>query len=304
MKRLILHIGTHKTATTTFQRICFGLKHLLLENNIYYPELEDHPGINNHAALAWKLDQSNKAEGEEYLEKILDNPLSRECSTTLISSEDLENILVKHDILDRIIEVARRLNYDNIELVIVTRNPEEYLSSIYNQLSKHGAVLDYPTIASAADKTGYFACTLNHFNYIFAIEPMPLIAELQKKFPSILIHHYTFKDFTNIYAGREFLRKILPEKVANLIDMVDLKSHDILSSNESLEELEVEARYASNALGINLSGALDKELLELIKRIAHLRVARTKQGKALAHSLFNPKINPPQNSRTQAKANN
>ena len=289
MKRLILHIGTHKTATTTFQRICFGLRNLLLENNIYYPELEDHPGINNHAAMAWKLDQLNKPEGTEYLEKIFDSPQSRVCSTTLISSEDLENILVKHDILDRIIEAARKFNFNRIELAIVTRNPEQYLASIYNQLSKHGAVLDYPTIASAANKTGYFTCTLDHFNYIFAIKPMPLIVELQKKYPKIVIHHYTFQDFTKIYAGREFIRTILPERAANLIETVDMKSHDILTSNESMTEIEVEARYAMNALGLDSSGALNKYQLELIKRIAHLRVERTRQGKALAHSLFQSK---------------
>ena len=287
MKRLFIHIGTHKTASTTFQRICFGFKNLLLKNNIVYPELEDYPGINNHAPIAWHLDQLDKLEGQHYLEKILNTPLSTQCSTTLLSSEDFENMLINHNMLEKIEEIAQKLGFCKVELVVVTRDSKNYLKSIYNQLSKHGAVLDYPTIARSAEKTGYFTCSLSHFNYYFAIKPRPFIDELKKKFPKIIIHHYNYDEFTETFAGKVFISKLLPEEAVKLIETFDLKKHQILSSNESMTELEVETQYAINALRINTSETtISKNYLHLIEQIARHRLERNNLDRDLVDSLF------------------
>lgn len=286
MKRLILHIGTHKTASTSFQRICFGFKNLLATYNICYPEMENCPGLNNHAPVAWLLDQHDRSIGQRYLETILNSSQCKECTTTLMSSEDLENILINHSILEQILEVAHKCEFEKVELVIVTRDPKEYLHSIYNQLSKHGAILDYPTITHLADKAGYFSYSLSHFNYHFAIKVMPFINELRRKFPNITIHDYTFEEFTEAYAGKILLSNSLSKIVAQKIESLDLESLNIISSNESMSELEVEKQYAANILSVNPSKEISRSLKHLIDEIATHRLKRTRQGKDLADFLF------------------
>lgn len=285
-KRLILHIGTHKTASTSFQRICFGFKNLLAENNICYPEIEDYPELNNHAPIAWLLEQHDKSEGQRYLEKVLSSSQCKECSTTLISSEDLENILINHNLLEKIIETAAKCDFKNIEIAVVIRDPKEYLNSIYNQLSKHGTVLDYAAITTLVDKAGYFSCSLGHFNYFFAIKSIPFINELKRKYTNIVIHHYTLEEFTEAYPGKALIRDVLSENVSNKIESFDLESLDILSSNESMTEFEVELQYTINALAIDPSEEISKDLHALIENIATRRLKKTKQGKAWAESLF------------------
>ena len=286
MKRLILHIGTHKTASTSFQRICFGFKNLLAQYNICYPEMEDCPGLNNHAPVAWLFDQRDKSIGQQYLETILNSSQCKECTTTLMSSEDLENILINHSILEQILEVAYKCEFEEVELVIVTRDSRKYLQSIYNQLSKHGAILDYPTITYLADKAGYFSCSLSHFNYHFAIKVMPFINELRRKFPNITIHDYSFEEFTEVYAGKILISNELSKIVAQKIELLDLESLNIISSNESMSELEVEKQYAANILSVSPSQEISRSLKNLIEEIAIHRLERTRQGKDLADFLF------------------
>ena len=286
MKRLVIHIGTHKTATTTFQRICFTFKEFLLQKDIYYPTLEDYPRLRNHAPVAWNLDQINKSEGQKYLEKILSSSHDKEHSTTLLSSEDFENMLVNHKILEQIIQTASKLRFDSIEILTVIRNPKDYLNSIYNELSKHGAIIDYPTIIRRVEKTGYFAYSGGNFNYLFAINTLPLMNELRDKFPNITFHHYSFEEFTNSYPGKSFIYNLLSREVSQKLETLDLKRHGAFLGNESLSEIETETLYAMNSLGIKDPEKIDNNLKNIIKQITNIRLSRARQGRAIADSIF------------------
>ena len=61
--KLILHIGTHKTATTTIQRELNSNHSLLMENGIWYPRYSEiMPEITDHYA---HLDLAKGFMGEE-----------------------------------------------------------------------------------------------------------------------------------------------------------------------------------------------------------------------------------------------
>lgn len=286
MKRLIIHIGTHKTATTGFQRICFRFKKLLRNYNIDYPTLKDFPGLNNHAPVAWMLDQPNNQKWQKYLDELLENSLKLNCSTILLSSEDFENILVNHGILKNIMRVAEAQGITNIELVLTTRKPIEYLDSIYTQLSQHGAILDYHEIAKSSARSGYFMHSSQHYNYCFAIKALELSRNLSESFPNIKIHHFSFDEFLQKYPGRRLFADVLSVEIAEKIESFDLNKLEVLRANKSINQIQTEINYAYNTLGANIHDIKNIIHKSLILSIAQQRIAHTSEGRSLAKELL------------------
>ena len=159
MRRLVCHIGTHKTASTSFQRICRSFKEDLKNHQIYYPDLIDYPQLNNHAPIAWLLYAWDNYKLQAYLDELFQREDSKNCDTTLLSSEDFENILINHQMLDKLIHCAEANGFDAIELAVVSLKPFVYLETAYKQMSRHGAVLNYADIALSSARTGYFCAT-------------------------------------------------------------------------------------------------------------------------------------------------
>ena len=200
-------------------------------------------------------------------------------------------MLVNHKILEQIIQTASKLRFDSIEILTVIRNPKDYLNSIYNELPKHGAIIDYPTIIRRVEKTGYFTYSGDNFNYLFAINTLPLMNELRDKFPNITFHHYSFEEFTNSYPGKSFIYNLLSREISQILETLDLKRHGAFLGgaflgNESLSEIETETRYAMNSLGIKDPEKIDSNLKNIIKQIANIRLSRARQGRAIADSIF------------------
>ena len=83
--------------------------------------------------------------------------------TLLISSEDLENSLIGSDQLEKIMASARNFEFNSFEIVVAERDPFEYLSSIYAELSKQNLIINFSDIASAAASYGYFNASTPHF---------------------------------------------------------------------------------------------------------------------------------------------
>ena len=131
-----------------------------------------------------------------------------------------------------------------------------------------------------------FACSLENFNYSFAINAKPLIDALQRKFPKIIIHKFGFEEFIRVYPGHAFIAKVLSPAVAHQIGTFDLEALDAFNSNEAMSERDVELQYAFNSLGIKTTDNLNANLHSLIQQIADYRLISSRQGKALAKTLF------------------
>ena len=78
----------------------------------------------------------------------------------MISGEDFENILIDYSLLERLISISRKAGFKAPTLAFVTRDPFEYLCSIYSELSKKNALLDFREAALCAAKTGFFLAQL------------------------------------------------------------------------------------------------------------------------------------------------
>lgn len=131
MKKLVLHIGSHKTATTHLQNVLMQNAETLRRHGLLYPDAGQI--YEAHHLLPWSLRET------EYLQTPIDEiPVwqalfeeidASECDTVLVSSEDFE----WNPEIPRLAKLQERYQ---VQVVFFFRSPESYLESYYNQIVK------------------------------------------------------------------------------------------------------------------------------------------------------------------------
>ena len=155
--RLILHIGTHKTATTTIQHFLALNRKNLLKNRIYFPH-NDYSAyhMNN---LASQLANNKAEETKEYMNNCFMHACKLKMHNVLISGESFYAMTGFFKIL-----AGKELNkkeyfsfeekfindfkdfcflFDEVKVLCALRSQEEYANSLYNQLVKNCYGIDY-----------------------------------------------------------------------------------------------------------------------------------------------------------------
>ena len=271
MKRLVVHIGTHKTGTSSFQRYCFKFKELLEKKGVCYPSIKGYEWMNNHSVLAWALDKSSEEQALIMLNDIFLQFKEEKHHTLLISSEDFENSLLGSDQLDRLIRSAKNQNFNSFEILVVTRDPLDYLSSIYTELSKQSIVLNFSQIAEAALSYGYFSASTPHFNYNFAINAKHFIGKLSKEYPNASIKHYDLSTFVANFPGQSYLAQIAGEEAVQIMESIGLQKQ---FNNIKAEPLQAEINCVQNMLnGFECIAQDEDKRRELIILLAKERLA-------------------------------
>lgn len=156
MSRVIIHIGTHKTGTTTIQKTIFRGKDIALQNGIWYPDYKDtilNSSIKSHyahigIANALNMDHPllNKNDAMQFFASIREK--SKNFKATLISAEPLyrhisskskpQHIRKHQDYWDSrksFISDFRELT-GSAEVVVVFRRPDEFAESMYQEQIK------------------------------------------------------------------------------------------------------------------------------------------------------------------------
>ncbi|MEP5567945.1 MAG: hypothetical protein ABJN62_08930 [Halioglobus sp.] len=145
MKRIILHIGTEKTATTSLQAF-FSLNHSQLsEKGIWYPNSEslDYCHRNAHFPLAASVMETcpdfvsrNKYfQPEELFQKLLHDFDQRDEKTLLLSSEHFSSRCSRPE---RNLKLAKLLDGRNVQILVYLRPQDEMLLSSYSTFLKSG----------------------------------------------------------------------------------------------------------------------------------------------------------------------
>ena len=186
-----------------------------------------------------------------YLDEVFQREDSKNCTTTLLSSEDFENILINHQMLDNLIQCAEANGFDAIELAVVTHNPLAYLESAYKQMSRHGAVLNYIDIALSSARSGYFCATTPQHNYQFAIRALDLTRNLSKKYPLVKIYHSTFEKFTRGFPGKNLIDAIAGQRLTEYISSSNPEQIYAKRSEAENNDLQIEIQYAANCIGVD-----------------------------------------------------
>jgi hypothetical protein len=151
MGRIILHIGTHKTATTTIQHTLFENRETLLQRGVWYPSYEiighsphyAHLGMVN--ALSGRHSSFSRADAEHFFRVVKER--SQNFETTVISAEPfyrhVESETSPRQLSHSNYWKCRNLYIERIadligaaEIAVVFRRQADYAESLYQEQVK------------------------------------------------------------------------------------------------------------------------------------------------------------------------
>lgn len=258
--RLIIHMGCHKTGTTSFQKTCEKLADDLRAAGVLYSVDSDRLYPFQHSELAWDASVSEYGRLRAILRAAAtDDSLD----TVLISGEDFESFLVQTDIARRIEEVAVECGVTEIEWIVVYRDPFHYFESIYAQLSRSPCGPTYRDAARAILDTGLLNVGRLTRGWIYVFD----LARFLPRFRSAVSGTVTAipsETFVSGSPGRVLLERFLGRERTHLLlaDLPDTLKHYIKRAPNRV----VERRYAARFLGqpsrdASLSGRLLSRLL-------------------------------------------
>jgi hypothetical protein len=133
MSRIILHIGTHKTATTHIQDLLFHNRKLLARHGIIYPRIgvmRAHHGL----ASGWiKLPERYRLRNPQGAWTRIVKTWAATDKTIFISSEELSRLYPARVNMAQLRDIVS--GFDDITVLCCLRNQAGFLQSVYQQIS-------------------------------------------------------------------------------------------------------------------------------------------------------------------------
>ena len=152
--KLVLHIGTEKTGTTTIQEYLYQNRDLLEENGYYIPKLlgeKNHRKIPSYCMREKRFDNFhydnsiNTVEKKYLFIKNVERDLTREFSnipdhihTVIITSEHFHSRLIYQNEVDKVKELLAPF-FNEFEILVYLRRQIDLSVSLYSTFLKRGA---------------------------------------------------------------------------------------------------------------------------------------------------------------------
>lgn len=162
---LLLHIGTHKTGTTSLQAMVAANPAHFGSQGLYYP----HAGRAGwgHHNIAWQLNGDDRFDPRAgTLADLVDELRAADPGAVLVSSEDFEYLYRTPGQLSQIRRALDDLGYA-VRIVVTLRRQSDYVESLYAELLKHGLEADLDTFVSDALAHGGIAYRTWEFPLIY-----------------------------------------------------------------------------------------------------------------------------------------
>ncbi len=209
MRKIIFHIGNHKTGSSTLQKFLYKNKKILNNNKILYPNECIRYGDYAHHNLAFELanfNQYNRKFGnyKKFLKIVRENKKK----DILISSENFEKLKFNHK-FSKFIHKIKRMNY-NFIVIFFFRERISLYQTMIAELVKSGYIFknsDHFKNIRMIKKNGYF----EYDNHKFWFSKKKEVIEILKYFPvskkNIVCINYKKNKTVNL-----FLNQILNNK--------------------------------------------------------------------------------------------
>ncbi len=135
----VLHVGMHKTGTTSLQTMIARNRQHFRDQGLYYPTTGQIGVGDGQHNLAWELAGDERFEPASGTIADLASELraQRRPRAVLVSSEDLEYLYDRPERLASLRGVLEDVGYA-VRVVITLRQPSEYLESLYFELVAQG----------------------------------------------------------------------------------------------------------------------------------------------------------------------
>jgi len=217
MKKVFLHIGPHKTASTYLQNIFYHNMEKLRKSNIYYPKT----GISiqwGHHELAHLLQKNDFTHFEQLLNKIIYDSNENDI---LISSENFDRL--SDEQIKYLKEVFK--NFD-VKIIFVKRKLDELLLSNWQESIKHGHLNDFYTFAFEHVLKPYRSNVLNQKN---------IIDKYSNAFGK---ENIIIIDYNNAVLNKRDLSDIFFESIEKF-DLLNLGTNKLINKSLSYKEVEI-----------------------------------------------------------------
>ncbi len=252
--KLIIHSGTHKTATTTFQYLCGKNINLMKNNGLYYPIIQSNKedlgdiisekikftnqSLDNHSYLAWMIQSKQLKIVTSLFKRFSIEAQKLKCTSVLLSGEDFENVLIDSSMHEITELIAKDAGFTSIEWIFVKRNPYNYLISLYSELAAQGFCLNLNHIYDDILNNGYFKASNKFYDWIFVFALNEKF-ELFKKEISGISNIIPFDDFLKGFPGKILLENYLDTKTIKRIqdESILFPKQRVSKSKENVEYL-------------------------------------------------------------------
>lgn len=157
MKRAILHVGTHKTGTTSIQSFLSQNAAMLERYGVYVPSSGKHDLGNGtqtpgHQNIPWGL----IAGKDSALVEVLDECTRTTAPCIVISSEELELLHDRPQLLERLRDRLTDAGYD-VTVIVYFREQAGYLESMYSEMMKRVRFMRFTEFFEGALRDGAVA---------------------------------------------------------------------------------------------------------------------------------------------------
>jgi len=239
-----VHIGTHKTGTTSLQAL-LGLNEDLFEQyGLYIPKTcRIAPEFGSHHNLAWELNSDprfNPSRGT--FSELLAEIDSIRPPSACLSSEDFEYLHRKPGAIRFLRDGLAKLGYV-CQIIVYLRPQADYSESLYAELVKHGLALPFPTFLGNILAHG----SVTHRDiWTFTFD----YSELLAPFTGVVgAHQLTVRNYPAQSDNRALLHDFLVTVASHATGLLpNLRYPERL--NSSNDWADVIRRYCANALQV------------------------------------------------------
>jgi len=134
----LLHIGPHKTGTTTIQAALHQSRGALADQGVHYPGTTAHPMLAALSAAGGSLPTVQPAEGERRWRELVDDVAASEARVTVLSSEFFRGASA-----DRIGSILQALDAERTHVVVTLRPLCRVLASQWQHYMQNRPGLKY-----------------------------------------------------------------------------------------------------------------------------------------------------------------
>ena len=248
--KLVIHMGLHKTASTSFQNFLHLNKKSLLSVGILYPDIDNKE--ESHWQLPNQLIRGNWTCLENYFKNALIFAKQKNLNTIFISSEDFAIMLTESFRVSKFENLLINLGYKEIHWECVLRNQWDYFNSLYAEMSKHKICLNYALAGDEIINFGEISMGNNFSRYRFAFDYdrfiNKILQEINGSFSVTAFENFISKDFIGIDLISKYIDSSSDKEKFRKSELVKKEKVNIRSDDNTIE-----IDYLANFLGIEMT---------------------------------------------------
>ena len=184
-----LHVGTHKTGTTSLQVFLTSNEARLTRAGLYVPRAgRPWPPLSGHHNVAWELSADPRFDPRHgTLADVVGEIAAARAPVACLSSEDFEYLHDEPPRLRSLSDALGSIGYD-AKAIVYVRPQADYAESLYPTLVQHGLAVGFPEFLGTVLRDGVFRM----WRWIFRFEYSVLLDVLAGAFgpDNVIVRSY------------------------------------------------------------------------------------------------------------------